>query len=69
MLGVFTWIRQQMRDAVLKGFADAIVLLTDTDDPAGVLLEYRQDPPHLPLPEEEKVEPEPSGNGRRKVKV
>jgi hypothetical protein len=62
-MGILTWLRRQVRDAVLGGVADAVEVLQQTDDPEGLLLEHRPEVVELPAPEVETVR-----NGR-KVKV
>lgn len=61
MNGIFAWIRRQVKEAVLGGFADAVQSLHRADDPAA-LLEER--PATLPAPED--GQDEPVANGRRR---
>jgi hypothetical protein len=56
MGGIFQWVRNQVRDAVLGGFSDAVNVLRQAPEPEALLLEHR--------PPVEEPEPEPARNGR-----
>jgi hypothetical protein len=60
-MGIFSWIRTQVRNAVLGGFADAAEILTGTEDVPALLLEHRQQAEEEPAGEL----PAPRRNGRR----
>jgi hypothetical protein len=56
-MGVFSWIRRMVAEAVVGGFADGIGRLRQASEPEALLLEHR--------PPAEEPEPEPARNGRK----
>jgi hypothetical protein len=71
LLGFFSWLRRQVRNAVLAGLSDAVNELADGDlDTAAALLRQRIEalpPPQAPEPEQNgHGEPVVAGKGRRK---